>query len=60
MNRQTPQNAVVIIPGTNVTVKVVQSDIIEHRVDAIVNTSNEELELREAGVSGSIKQQGLL
>ena len=60
MNRQTPQNVVVIIPGTNVTVKVVQSDIIEHRVDAIVNTSNEELELREAGVSGSIKQQGLL
>jgi len=42
----------------NVIVRVVQGDITEHECDAIVNASNEELELRNAGVSGSILQKG--
>jgi len=43
----------------NVIVRVVQGDITEHECDAIVNASNDELELRNAGVSGSILQKGL-
>ncbi|XP_076818266.1 uncharacterized protein LOC143463875 isoform X3 [Clavelina lepadiformis] len=42
------------LPGTNVSVKVIEGDITELHCDAIVNCSNEQLELRPAGVSGSI------
>ena len=47
------------IPGTNVIVKLVKGDITIHRADAIVNASNQELELRSAGVSGSIMAKGI-
>ena len=46
------------LPGSSVTVRLVKGDITSHNVDAIVNTSNEKLELRPAGVSGSILRQG--
>ncbi|CAK8697164.1 unnamed protein product [Clavelina lepadiformis] len=42
------------ISNTNVTVRVIKNDITTHATDAIVNASNKELELRNAGVSGSI------
>jgi len=42
----------------DITIHVVQNDITEHQCDAIVNTSNEQLELRQAGVSGAILQKG--
>jgi len=46
------------IPYTEVTLRLVKNDITESHCDAIVNASNEDLELRPAGVSGSIMRQG--
>ncbi|XP_076818034.1 uncharacterized protein LOC143463447 [Clavelina lepadiformis] len=46
------------ISHTKVTVNVIKNDITEHATDAIVNASNTELELRSAGVSGSISKKG--
>ena len=47
------------ISNTNVTVRVIKNDITTHAADAIVNASNKELELRNAGVSGSIFNKGM-
>ncbi|CAK8697151.1 unnamed protein product [Clavelina lepadiformis] len=46
------------ITNTDVTINVIKNDITEHVVDAIVNASNNKLELRPAGVSGSILRKG--
>jgi len=47
------------LPGVNITIHVVQDDITDQHCDAIVNTSNEELELRNAGISGAILKKGI-
>jgi len=47
------------IPHTQVTVSFLQTDITESQCEAIVNASNEDLELRSAGVSGSILEKGI-
>ena len=46
------------LPDSDVFINVVQDDITCHKSDAIVNASNQELELRPAGVSGSILRKG--
>ena len=43
---------------SDVSIYVMKADITELQCDAIVNASNEELELRNAGVSGSILRRG--
>ncbi|XP_078493539.1 protein mono-ADP-ribosyltransferase PARP14-like [Ciona intestinalis] len=45
------------LQGSNVEVKILRGDITEVNCDAIVNASNDKLELRDAGISGSIKKK---